>query len=360
MNQPTVSIIATFYNQSKYAPRLIKSVINQTFTDWELICINDCSKDNTNNVLSKFGEKCKKISIISNETNLGPSKSRHIGIEKAIGEYLAFIDGDDWIDQDYLETLVTTAIKDNLDMVICNAKRAIPLLNIRKKVVYLPRLNKVFEKPQIMDTYFLNFFGIHFFMPGYWSKLIRKSVIEKCGFEPIGRNYCEDEQFLMTLWPHLNRIEFIGYNGYCWRWGTGVTSYQSGKKRKHYVLDNYFDYYNFKKDQFEKYNYEKARYHLLNEFKCVIRDCIDVKYPLGHPIAEEEIVYLKSVLSHQEIDDLKLLLQNKKSPLTEVILSKDPLKIYEYIRSVSKRGGSLARLKNISMSLLSMISSKIP
>ena len=360
MNRPTVSIIATFYNQAKYAPRLIKSVINQSYTDWELICVNDCSKDNTNNVLSKFGKKCKKISIISNETNLGPSKSRHIGIEKAIGEYLAFIDGDDWIDQDYLETLVTTAIKDNLDMVICNAKRTIPLFKIQKKVFYLPRQNEVFTKPNIMDIYYLNFFGVQFFIPSYSAKLISKIIVDKCRFKAIERHFCEDEQFLITLWPHLNRIKFIGYNGYCWRWGTGVTSNQSGKKRKHYVLDNYFDYYNFKKDQIEKYNYEKARHHLLNEFKCVIRDCIDVKYPLGHPMADDEIVYLKSVLSHQEIDDLKLLLQNSKSPLTEVILSKDPLKIYEYIRSVSKRGGLLVRLKNISMSLLSMISSKIP
>ena len=360
MNEPIVSIIATFYNQARYIPRLIKSVLRQSFSGWELICVDDCSIDKTPFVLEKFAKKDNRIKITRNDKNSGASRSRHAGIKIANGEYLAFIDGDDWIDPNYLDVLLTTAKTDNLDIVISNAKRAIPFIGFHKKVVLMTRINEVFERPEIMEEYYLNFFGVHFFMPGYWAKLIRKSVVDNCGFEPIDRYYCEDEQFLMTIWPHLSRLKFLIYCGYNWRWGSGVTSYKSDKKRRHYVLDNFFDYYSFKKNELERHNYEKARKHLLTEFKSVIRDCIDTKYPVDSHKAKEELDYIDSVLNHPEIEDLRQLLQYGDSPLTEAILSKDSARLYSQIRSYTRNHSFIKKTANMIMAIVSHVISKLP
>lgn len=359
MSAPFVSIIATFYNQGLYIPRLIKSVLHQTFDDWELICVNDCSPGNDQEILEKWAAKTEakgRITVIKNKTNLKASKSRHIGIERAKGMYLAFIDGDDWIEKDYLQVMVDEVKTNDLDMVIVNAKRAIPLFNISQPATYLPITGKLFTSPQIMDKYFLNFFGVHFFMPGYWAKLIRKEIIEKTSFKPINRDFCEDEQFLMSIWPHLTRLKFLDYCGYCWRWGTGVTSYKSKSDRLHYIIDNYFEYYRFKKSTLEEHNYEKARIHLLREFKNIIRDCIDTTYKFDDKRAKKELSYLSEILSKPEIKDLKHYAESCNSPITNAILNQDAKTVYSIIRETKKDN----RIKKHIFVFFSRIVSLIP
>lgn len=98
MEQPAssdvVSVIMPCYNGGSYVAAAIESVINQTYTAWELIIIDDASEDNTDEVLRKFLKR-RNIRVIRNEGNLGVSESRNRGIEEAVGRYIAFLDADD-------------------------------------------------------------------------------------------------------------------------------------------------------------------------------------------------------------------------------------------------------------------------
>ena len=92
---PKISIITPAYNCEKYLPDAVKSVLSQTFTDWELLIIDDCSKDNTYRYMKKLAEKDKRIRIFQNKVNSGSAATRNYGVRLARGEWIAFLDGDD-------------------------------------------------------------------------------------------------------------------------------------------------------------------------------------------------------------------------------------------------------------------------
>ncbi|MCF0178476.1 MAG: glycosyltransferase family 2 protein, partial [Bacteroidales bacterium] len=107
-----ITIIATFYNSERFIPKLMKSVFAQTFTDWEMVCVCDCSPGNDAVLLTKIVEKAHagdKVRIINNPQNMGISRSKEIGIKAARGKYLTFIDGDDWLDHDALRRMAEPA-----------------------------------------------------------------------------------------------------------------------------------------------------------------------------------------------------------------------------------------------------------
>ena len=102
-NKLKFSIIIPAYNIEKYIDKCINSIIEQTYKNYEIIIINDGSTDNTKNIIDKYKTK-KKVTII-NQNNKGLSESRNIGVKKATGNYILFVDGDDYIDKKLLETL---------------------------------------------------------------------------------------------------------------------------------------------------------------------------------------------------------------------------------------------------------------
>ena len=112
-----VSLIVPVYNTSKYLEKCINSLINQTLDDIEIIIINDGSTDNSEKIIKKFNDK--RIKYIAKQ-NEGIGKTRNLGIEKATGEYLAFVDSDDYLSIDFCEKMYTKATSDNCDIVICN------------------------------------------------------------------------------------------------------------------------------------------------------------------------------------------------------------------------------------------------
>lgn len=112
---PKVSIIVPVYNVEKYLRKCIDSLVNQTLNDIEIICINDGSTDKSLKILKEYKNKDSRI-ILLNQENSGQSVARNRGIEIAKGEYLGFVDPDDWIDLDYYEKLYNAAIGTNADI----------------------------------------------------------------------------------------------------------------------------------------------------------------------------------------------------------------------------------------------------
>lgn len=112
-----ITVIIPIYNLSKYLRNCLESVINQTYKDLEIICINDGSTDDSISILKEYKEKDDRIIIIDKE-NEGVSAARNEGIEKSNGEYLFCIDGDDYIDEDFFEKFYYNAKKNDSDLVV--------------------------------------------------------------------------------------------------------------------------------------------------------------------------------------------------------------------------------------------------
>lgn len=113
-----LSIIVPIYNVERYLERCIISILNQTYVNFELILVNDGSIDNSKDICEKYLSIDNRIKLI-NKKNGGLSSARNTGIELAIGEYIAFVDSDDYINKYMYEVLITTLKKDKSDMVIC-------------------------------------------------------------------------------------------------------------------------------------------------------------------------------------------------------------------------------------------------
>lgn len=114
-----VSVIVPVYNVKEYLSQCLDSILNQNFDDYEIICINDCTPDDSQAVLDEYKAKfSEKIKIIINERNLGLGLTRNRGIESAAGEYIMFIDSDDYIKNDYIQKYYECATKTKVDAVI--------------------------------------------------------------------------------------------------------------------------------------------------------------------------------------------------------------------------------------------------
>lgn len=117
--QISVSIIMPVYNASSFLDRAIKSICCQDFQDWELIAIDDGSKDVSGNILDKWSLLDSRIHVLHQE-NQGVSATRQEGVNLAKGKYVIHVDADDWVETDYLSSLVTVAERDNADFVWCD------------------------------------------------------------------------------------------------------------------------------------------------------------------------------------------------------------------------------------------------
>ena len=122
MNKPIVSIILSAYNYANSLHKTIDSVLNQSFTNFEFIIINDHSQDHTREILKKYSTKDKRIIIINNKSNLGLTKNLNKGIKKSKGKYIARIDnGDYWQDKEKLQTQINFLEK-NKDYILCGTQ----------------------------------------------------------------------------------------------------------------------------------------------------------------------------------------------------------------------------------------------
>ena len=112
-----VSVIIPVYNTEKYLPKCMDSVCNQTLKDIEIICVNDCSTDNSMDILKNFAEKDNRIKLIDLKQNRDVSHARNVGIDLAQGEYIGFVDSDDIVDLDFYEKLYAKAKETEAEVV---------------------------------------------------------------------------------------------------------------------------------------------------------------------------------------------------------------------------------------------------
>ena len=113
----TISVIVPIYNAENYVNRCIESVLDQTYCNWQMILVDDGSKDKSLEIYQKYADVNNRISVIHQE-NAGPSIARNAGIAKALGNYVVFIDSDNYIEKDYFQLLA----KHDKDAAVINAR----------------------------------------------------------------------------------------------------------------------------------------------------------------------------------------------------------------------------------------------
>lgn len=211
-----VSIIIPVYNVEKYLPMCLNSVIGQTYADLEIICVDDGSPDRSAAVISSFGGKDRRIRLIS-QKNQGLSGARNIGIESISGDYIVFLDGDDWIDPKTIESAVNTAQATNADVVMWGYVREFPGKTVEKKI---------FDSDMIFDENGCR--QLHRRMAGLygketadpsnadslvtaWGKLYRADIIRKNQLEFVDTKIIgtEDALFNLQYFGFVHKAAFI-------------------------------------------------------------------------------------------------------------------------------------------------------
>lgn len=182
-NKINISVIIPVYNVEKYLSKCLDSIINQTYSNFEVILIDDGSTDNSSNICDKYSKKDKRIKAIHNK-NKGVSFSRNCGLDIASGKYILFIDSDDTIDEDYLEKLINNSKKEEL---ICSNCIVETLVN-NKKIDNSGRTYSVSEYIDLIINSKL--------MGTCWGKLFKKSELKNLKFDN-NTYYMEDTLFLL-------------------------------------------------------------------------------------------------------------------------------------------------------------------
>ena len=113
-----VSIIIPIYNVEQYLEKCLNSVIHQTYKNLEIICVNDCSPDNSQKIIERYKKLDSRIIICNRTNNGGLSTARNTGLKIATGEFIYFLDSDDWIDLDYIEKMLHAAIESQAEVVL--------------------------------------------------------------------------------------------------------------------------------------------------------------------------------------------------------------------------------------------------
>ena len=118
-----ISIVMPVYNGENYLKKSIESILNQTCQEWELILVDNGSEDDSFRICQEYAERDQRIEIVHLQCNQGVSVARNSGMEKVTGEYVTFLDADDWIVPDYLEQLVKRAKSTEADLLVCQFQK---------------------------------------------------------------------------------------------------------------------------------------------------------------------------------------------------------------------------------------------
>lgn len=242
-----ISVIVPIYNIEKYLTRMLESLITQSYTNLEIILIDDGSSDSSGKICDEYLHKDNRIRVIHKD-NEGVSVARNLGIELATGDYIGFVDSDDIIDKDMYKKLYNNMINNDCDISVCNYCSFIE----KPSFEYHDKL-KIFNKEEalkdiISDGLITNFL---------WNKLFKRNLFNDIEF-PKGKIY-EDMYVMPKLLEKINRLCFDNSKlyGYFIRTNSYVNTYNQTKNINYLEFSdscyNYLTKYPFLKDNLVNY-----------------------------------------------------------------------------------------------------------
>lgn len=239
----SVSVIVPFYNVEGYIGRCLDSLVKQTLDDIEIILVNDGSKDRSKIVVDKYLKEYPEKIVYLEKENGGLSDARNYAIPYAKGEYIAFLDSDDYVEYTMYKDMYELAKKENSDMVECDFYWEYPYKNKTKEdkgLIYNGK-KEMIEKVRVVA----------------WNKLIKKDILEKSKIIfPKGYRY-EDVEFTYKLVPYLDKVSFLKKPcvHYIQREGSISNNQNERNKEIFVVLGHVIDFYK-ENDLYEEYKDE--------------------------------------------------------------------------------------------------------
>ena len=197
MSKPAISVIIPVYNAQDGIKRCVDSLLNQSFKNFEIILLNDGSKDNSLNILKEYELKYSFVRVIDKQ-NEGVAVTRNKGILLAEGEYTMFMDNDDFVDSDYIETFYQAIHEKKLDLVIGGYKR----VNQDNQIIFSQNIQQSeWSKYIIMAP---------------WAKIYRTEFLKTNNLEFFDYGIGEDIIFNLAAYKTTDKIGLLDYKGYNW------------------------------------------------------------------------------------------------------------------------------------------------
>ncbi len=270
-----ISVIVPIYNVEQYLKKCVKSIQNQTYKNLEIILVDDGSPDNCGKMCDEFAKEDNRIKVIHKE-NGGLSDARNAGIEIATGEYVTFIDSDDWVSEDYCQILYTALKETHSDVstirfALVVEKNAV-VTNVGPQKVTIPNGAIVFEKEEILKQLLMRRT-----LDSYvWGKLYPIALIQKHKFK-VGVSF-EDVIYDYETFADINKIVCVDKEAYFYLKHSGtITATCSQKNLQDYINATMYRFNGVKEKgkEFDVYNYfallEKIisisiKYVIANEF----------------------------------------------------------------------------------------------
>lgn len=289
---PKISIIVPIYNVERYLPACLDSVLNQTFWDFEIICINDGSTDNSANIVEEYVKKDNRIKMITQE-NKGLSMARNNGAKQASGEYIYFLDSDDFIHPQLLEICYHLAQKENADIVAFGFYKGVS----NRDTIKVPHYQLDTLKYALTNTplYYRKKCRKYRIPVSAWSKLYKKDSIADLSFIP--NITMEDYPYAYTLFAKHPKTVILTIPLYYYV--SNPTSILSQKLSVKNIQD-YRIGLNSVIDVYEKSSKKEKNFVLHTLFPSILKQQLD---RIAHSPAEKQ-PELYQVFS-EELKDLK-------------------------------------------------------
>ncbi len=306
-----VSAVVAVYNVEAYLNKCLDSIAKQTMNkdEFEVIIINDGSTDGSCNIAESYVEKYSNFRLIEQE-NSGLSSARNTGLDCADGEYIVFIDGDDFLEPSYLEELYTACIKNNAEISYCNYYKYFPERDMKILIPNAPK-TKVYEKEEALKIMIKDIFMRYF----AWNKMFKRSIFTENNLR-FPDMYFEDIATTPKAFYFANKVTTVRKALYNYtKRKNSILQTMDTKKINDYI-NAFGEIRNFleKQDDFEAYKYsmifEAIRCKLCNYYS-IIKVHISTKNMKG---LAENIKNSNKSLTYFSNDEFKINCKTAKLP----------------------------------------------
>ena len=225
VEEKLVSVIVAVYNIEEYLPRCIDSILAQTYRNLEIILVDDGSTDSSGSICDNYAKKDRRIMVI-HKKNGGLSDARNAGLDKASGDYIGFVDGDDWIDEDMYRAMYEACEKEKAQIAACRYKQI-----TRSGIIDASAGNSVsLSKAEALEIYVCGD-ERYLIYNSVWSKLFAKELIFGMRF-PVGKN-SEDIMFTTKAFCKMERLAYLdkAYYNYVLDREGSIMNEKAGERR---------------------------------------------------------------------------------------------------------------------------------
>lgn len=266
----SISLIVPVYNAEKYLDNCIKSILNQSFKNFDLILVNDGSTDRSLSICNKYSIKDSRVKVI-NKKNEGCIKARRTGIENATADYITFVDSDDWIHKSTLKIVNDEIECNHSDIIMFNMYKVVDKFKLIKKqnsTIYFEKKSK-FEGDEIRTELASAYLHGHPFPASLCGKVYRKELLIDNGKYLSRINFLGEDLFYnLEIFLKINKVSIINNSLYYYRTGGNTSKFMP------YLFDDIVNGYKIQKEVIEEYyqDSKQKRYNgisimLLNTFK---------------------------------------------------------------------------------------------